>query len=58
MDIDVDIIYRDLAPLDSLVQTAGRCNRSGNKEKGVVNVISLKMRMENHILVLFMILFY
>ena len=42
VDIDVDIIYRDLAPLDSLVQTAGRCNRSGNKEKGVVNVISLR----------------
>lgn len=42
VDIDVDIIYRDLAPLDSLVQTAGRCNRSGNKEKGVVNVIFLK----------------
>lgn len=42
VDIDVNIIYRDLAPLDSLVQTAGRCNRSGNKEKGVVNVISLK----------------
>lgn len=42
VDIDVDIIYRDLAPLDSLVQTAGRCNRSGNKEKGVVNVVSLK----------------
>lgn len=42
VDIDVDIIYRDLAPLDSLVQTAGRCNRSGNKEKGIVNVIYLK----------------
>lgn len=42
VDIDVDIIYRDLAPLDSLVQTAGRCNRSGNKEKGIVNVISLR----------------
>lgn len=42
VDIDVDIIYRDLAPLDSLVQTAGRCNRGGNKDKGIVNVISLK----------------
>ncbi len=42
VDIDVDIIYRDLAPLDSLVQTAGRCNRGGNKNKGVVNIISLK----------------
>lgn len=42
VDIDVDIIYRDLAPLDSLIQTAGRCNRGGIKDKGVVNVISLK----------------
>lgn len=41
VDIDVDIVYRDFAPLDSIIQTAGRCNRSGNKEKGLVNVISL-----------------
>lgn len=42
VDIDVDIVYRDFAPLDSIIQTAGRCNRSGKKNKGVVNVISLK----------------
>jgi len=41
VDIDVDIVYRDFAPLDSIIQTAGRCNRSGKKDKGCVNVISL-----------------
>lgn len=41
VDIDVDIVYRDFAPLDSIIQTAGRCNRSGKKENGVVNVVSL-----------------
>jgi len=41
VDIDMDIVYRDFAPLDSIVQTAGRCNRSGKKDKGIVKVISL-----------------
>lgn len=41
VDIDVDVIYRDLAPLDSIIQSAGRCNRNNNKEKGKINVISL-----------------
>lgn len=41
VDIDVDIVYRDFAPLDSIIQTAGRCNRGANKEKGLVNVINL-----------------
>ena len=41
VDIDVDIVYRDFAPLDSIIQTAGRCNRAGKKDKGLVNVISL-----------------
>ena len=41
VDIDMDIVYRDFAPLDSIIQTAGRCNRSGKKNKGIVNVISL-----------------
>ena len=41
VDIDMDIVYRDFAPLDSIIQTAGRCNRSGKKDRGMVNVISL-----------------
>ena len=42
VDIDVDIVFRDLAPLDSIIQTSGRCNRSGKKNTGSVNVISIK----------------
>lgn len=41
VDISVDIVYRDLAPLDSIIQTAGRCNRNNDFDKGIVNVVSL-----------------
>lgn len=40
VDISVDTIYRDLAPLDSIIQTAGRCNRN-NKKQGEVHIIKL-----------------
>lgn len=42
VDISVDTIYRDLAPLDSIIQTAGRCNRNDEGKKGIVNTIILK----------------
>lgn len=29
VDIDMDFVIRDFAPLDSLIQIAGRCNREG-----------------------------
>ncbi|MFX0134166.1 MAG: CRISPR-associated endonuclease Cas3'' [Candidatus Hodarchaeota archaeon] len=42
VDISVDIVFRDFAPLDCIIQTAGRCNRNNSTEKGIINVITLK----------------
>jgi CRISPR-associated endonuclease/helicase Cas3 len=41
VDIDVDIIFRDFAPLDSVNQTAGRCNRNFKFEKGEVHLVNI-----------------
>jgi len=38
VDISFDRVYRDLAPIDSIVQAAGRCNRSFEREHGTVTV--------------------
>lgn len=42
VDIDLDVVYRDIAPLDSINQSAGRCNRNWLKDKGEVYIYSLK----------------
>jgi CRISPR-associated endonuclease/helicase Cas3 len=42
VDLDVDVVYRDFAPLDSLNQVAGRCNRSGRRERGSVHAVTLQ----------------
>lgn len=42
VDIDVDVVYRDLGPLDSINQVAGRCNRNFGDSKGCVKIVYLK----------------
>lgn len=41
VDIDMDLVIRDFAPLDSLVQIAGRCNREGKKGRCPVEIVDL-----------------
>ena len=41
VDIDMDLVIRDFAPLDSLVQIAGRCNRNGDQSEGTIEIVSL-----------------
>lgn len=42
VDIDIDRVYRDFGPLDSINQVCGRCNRNGVKQKkGIVKLVKL-----------------
>lgn len=42
VDISFECVYRSMAGLDSLAQSAGRCNRNGEMEYGVVCLIQLE----------------
>jgi len=42
VDLDLDELFRDFAPLDCIVQAAGRCNRNGElPAAGVVHLVRL-----------------
>lgn len=42
VDISFECVYRSMAGLDSLAQTAGRCNRNGEAEYGDIYLIKLE----------------
>jgi CRISPR-associated endonuclease/helicase Cas3 len=41
VDIDLNIVYRDFSPFDSIIQTAGRCNRNSSPILGEVFLFKL-----------------
>jgi CRISPR-associated endonuclease/helicase Cas3 len=41
VDIDMDFVLRDFAPLDSIIQIAGRCNRNFGPYRSLVEIVSL-----------------
>ncbi len=42
VDLDFKTVFRDFAPLDSIIQVAGRCNRNFIDEQGTLYLLSLK----------------
>ncbi len=50
VDIDFPVVYRAMAGLDSIAQSAGRCNREGLLERGKVIVFNLEKKPPQGIL--------
>lgn len=41
VDIDCDCVYRDMGPLDSIIQVAGRCNRNKRSNRADMHLVNL-----------------
>ncbi|MEA3547904.1 MAG: CRISPR-associated helicase Cas3' [Thermodesulfobacteriota bacterium] len=41
VDISFPVVHRDLAPLDSIIQSSGRCNRHNEAERGILHLWQL-----------------
>lgn len=41
VDLDFERAIRDIGPIDSIIQVAGRCNRSGKRKAGTIRVVRL-----------------
>ncbi len=42
VDLDFEAVYRELSGLDSVIQSAGRCNREGKRPEGYMHVFTLE----------------
>jgi len=43
VDLDFDMGFRDLAPIDSIIQVAGRINRNNNRDKNYSSLFIVKL---------------
>lgn len=41
VDLDFNVVIRQLAGIDSIAQSAGRCNRNGNMERGETYIVDI-----------------